>query len=135
MNFVDGTRICDFLYESYKVYDGENPLEGLPHAFKNNDDVETLEITLKDNITEITMILSYTVFYERDVITRSTRLFNNGTEAAVIEKLMSFNIDFKESDFEIMTLDGKWIRERHINIRKLKEGTVFYRLQKRSQQC
>ena len=125
MNFVDGTRICDFLYESYKVYDGENPLEGLPHAFKNNDDVETLEITLKDNITEITMILSYTVFYERDVITRSTRLFNNGTEAAVIEKLMSFNIDFKESDFEIMTLDGKWIRERHINIRKLKEGTVF----------
>lgn len=125
MIFADGTRICDFLYKSHRTYIGENSLDGLPNVFKNNDNVETLEIILDDKVTGVSLILSYTVYSERDVITRSSRIVNNGSEAVVIEKLMSFNLDFAESDFELMSLDGKWIKERHINIRKLTEGTFY----------
>lgn len=123
--FEDGSRVSDFRYQSNRIYEGENRIEGLPHAFKNNDDVETLEITLFDEVKDISMLLSYTVFYESDIITRSVKIINTGDSTVFIEKLMSFNIDFAESDFELMTLDGQWIRERHVNIQPLTEGTVY----------
>ncbi len=122
INFCNGTRVCDFIYKSHRIYEGENKLQQLPHAFRNNDNVETLELALKDEYTDLTLILSYTVYYERNVITRSSKLINNGDAPVSIEKLMSFNLDFSEADFELLTLDGKWISERNINTRKLSEG-------------
>ncbi|HAK46356.1 MAG TPA: alpha-galactosidase [Spirochaeta sp.] len=125
LTLADGSRICDFLYKSHKLYEGENKLEELPCAFMNHDDVETLEILLEDSVAGVELVLAYTVYAERDVITRSAKLINKSDKSVYVEKLMSFNIDFPESDFELISLDGKWIRERHINTRKLTEGSFF----------
>lgn len=120
--YADGTRVSDFTYTSHRVYDGHNSLDGLPHGFKNGDDVETLELCLSDKITGINAVLSYTVYVNSDIITRSVKIENKSESSVKIEKIMSFNLDFTESAFEMITLDGKWIRERHINSRKLTEG-------------
>ena len=120
--FSDGTRTCDFLYESHNVFAGEPVLDELPHAFMNKDDVETLEVKLKDKIAGAGLTLFYTVFAERDVITRSARIDNLGEDRFDVKRLMSFSLDFDDSDFELISLDGKWISERHINRRPLSEG-------------
>ena len=123
--FADGTRVCDFIFSSYRTYSGENTIEGLPHAVGYETDVETLEITMVDKVTDISLLLSYTVYSESNVISRSVKVVNLSEKPVRIEKIMSFNLDFYESDFELITLDGKWIRERHINRRKLSEGSFY----------
>ena len=114
-----------FLYQSYKTYKGKKELQGLPHAFQNGDRVESLEITLYDKIIDVYVVLVYSVFFDRDVITRSMKIINGKTDTIKIHKAMSFNIDFENSDYYLITLEGKWIREKHIQKQELKKG-VFY---------
>ena len=90
----DGSRTCDFKYKSHSVFEGEPQLEGLPHAFCNNDDVETLELVLDDSFAGVELTLSYTVYADRNVMTRSVRLSNTGKDDIVINRLMSFNLGF-----------------------------------------
>ncbi|MDC7226673.1 MAG: alpha-galactosidase [Spirochaetales bacterium] len=118
----DGSRTCDFIYKSHRSYKGENKLEGLPYVFQHGDDAESFELVLEDAVIGAELVLSYTVFYERDVIARSAKLINNSSSPLKLEKLMSFNLDFPEAEFELISLDGKWIRERRINRRSLSEG-------------
>ena len=47
---------------------------------------------------------------------------NKGSEKLVIERAMSTSMDFYDSDFEMVQLDGAWSRERHVNKRKLQNG-------------
>ena len=122
LSFKDGSTVSDFLYQSYKVYDGKRNLEGLPSSFANEDSVKTLEITLYDSIVNVSLVLSYSVFYEKDIITRHVKVINDSKEDVMINKIMSCNIDFQDSKFDLITLDGKWIKERHINKKQLSEG-------------
>lgn len=123
LTFEDGSSICDFLYHSHKVIDGKIKLEGLPQTFGN--DVETLEVTLYDEVVDVYAVLYYSVFYDADVITRSLKLLNGNKTKVQIDKLMSFNLDFSGSNYELITLGGKWIKEFQINRRKLNKGTFF----------
>jgi len=122
LSYKDGSTVSDFLYQSYDVYDGKRNLEGLPSSFANEDSAKTLEITLYDSIVNVSLVLSYSVFYEKDIITRHVKVINDSKEDVMINKIMSCNIDFQDSKFDLITLDGKWIKERHINKKQLSEG-------------
>lgn len=122
LTFEDGSTVSDFLYQSYEVYEGKRKLEGLPSSFANEDSVKTLEIILYDASVDVAILLSYSVFFEKDIITRSAKVMNKSKENITINKIMSCNVDFQDSKFDLITLDGKWIKERHINKRTLSEG-------------
>lgn len=50
--YKDDSRITKMKYTEHKIYDGKNALCGLPSTYaENNDSVQTLEITLLDEIT------------------------------------------------------------------------------------
>lgn len=123
--FDDQSRVSDFKYVSHQIIDEKARLKSLPHTFSNENKCKTLEIKLYDEVKDVYLILYYSVFYECDVITRSMKIVNGNKGTIVLEKAMSLNLDFSNSDFELLTLEGKWIRERHINIRKLNKG-VYY---------
>ncbi len=123
--FDDQSRVSDFNYVSHKIVDEKVRLKSLPHTFSNGSECKTLEITLFDDVKDVYLILYYSVFYECDVITRSMKIVNGCKGTIVLEKVMSLNLDFSHSDFELLTLEGKWIRERHINRRALNKG-VYY---------
>ena len=58
-----------FVYKSHKIIDGKPQLKGLPAVYANtNDKVQTLEITLEDEVIQTELILSYTIFEEYPVI-------------------------------------------------------------------
>ncbi|MDD3864846.1 MAG: alpha-galactosidase [Candidatus Izemoplasmatales bacterium] len=119
---ADGSRVTDFKYLSHEILSAKPHFEGLPETFDiNNDASETIKITVIDTIADITVDLFYTVFSNIDILTRRC-LIHNGKAPIMIEKAMSMNLDFPDHDFELLSLDGAWIRERHIHSRELTFG-------------
>lgn len=103
------TRLC---YEGHRIFSGKPQLAGLPATY--GDDCETLEITLTDSFSGVTAVLNYTVFPEKDVLTRSVRIENRGEAACNLEKVASFCLDLHQDGFEIIHLHGAWAKEHHI---------------------
>lgn len=119
----DGSTITEFRYVSHNIYKGKKSLNGLPATYVENDDeAMTLEVNLIDKITDVLMVLSYTIFENCDVITRNTLFVNKGKETVILNKASSLNVDLNDSNYEMLTLSGAWARERKIISRPLAQG-------------
>ena len=119
----NGTTVTDFRYYSHEIYNGKKALQGLPATYvENEDEAETLEITLKDELAGLRVILSYTVFENYDAITRSCKIINDSKEEVDVLRALSANVDFGHSDFDLIQLSGSWARERHIIRTSLRNG-------------
>lgn len=121
---------AEFFYFSHEIRKGKPKLEGLPASFGTEDEVETLRIICKDSILGLEVELMYSVFAETDVITRSVRLQNIGTETLYLDKVYSACLDMDNRDFEMISLFGSWGRERH-----MQRGSVRYGKQMVSSIC
>ena len=75
----DGSRIFVGKVLKHKIYDGKYQIHGMPslHAGEN-DTVQTLEIWLQDEVSRVTAVLCYSVFEEKNIITRTVRVENSG---------------------------------------------------------
>lgn len=110
--YADGSRITKMKYVSHKIYGGKPKLCGLPATYTESDtEADTLEITMRDDLTGLTLLYRYTAFNTLDVITRNVEVLNNGTDSVSINRIMSFCIDFAEHDFELIHTHGAWGRE------------------------
>ncbi len=112
--YKDGSRITELTYDSHKIYAGKPALEGLPATYVENDnEADTLELTLKDELTGVKIILSYSVFYELDAITRSVKIINGGSDTVNLLGVLSAVVDFNSKEYDFIHLPGHWARERH----------------------
>lgn len=119
----DGSRISDLRYLGYECYKGKKVLEGLPATYVNDmDEAETLEIYLKDNIIGLKVILKYTLFHKKDVITRSVEFINESDSNIILQRALSLSLDFRECDFEMISLYGAHNNEKNIARRRLISG-------------
>ena len=120
----DGTYVTDFIYDSHEIKDGI-VLSVLPTAQANGKSVQSLIISMKDHHAKLTLKLIYTVFYDVNVITRRTVLTNENSKEISIRKIMSMMMDLAESDYDLITFDGGWIKEAHKHTRFLSYGTYI----------
>jgi alpha-galactosidase len=121
----DGSRLTDFKVASHDILQGKFPLPGMPSTSPDGDEVvNTLRIVLSDDVARLDIELDYTVFEEADAIVRHIIVRNRGDAPVVIEKCLSACVDFPAGEYEFMTLDGAWIRERHVHERTLRPGIV-----------
>ncbi len=112
--YKNGSFITELLYDSHIIYKGKKMLSGLPTTYAENDDeADSLELTLKDELTGLKIVLSYSVFNDLDAITRSVKIINEGNDRARLESVLSAVIDFKDSEYDFIHLPGAWARERH----------------------
>ena len=119
----NGSRISDFKFQSYMIETGKPKLEGLPATYTEADsEAETLIIDLLDEVTGIRIQLLYTIFASGGSIARSSRIYNEGSEAVHLLQAMSLNLDLPDYDYEWVQLSGAWARERHVKIRRLEQG-------------
>lgn len=115
LEYEDGTTVTQLAYKDFVIYSGKPRLNGLPATYTNKDsEADTLEITLEDPYSGIVVVLCYTIYSERPIITRSARFVNHGNQLVKINKAMSATLDFLESNFEMIQLPGSWARERHL---------------------
>lgn len=119
-----GQRTANPIFKSYKIIKGKEEIEGLPSFNKNTDNVDTLQITLKDTISNFEILLFYSVFEKEDAITRRAVIRNTSDKPLKLLSAQSLSIDLPPQSLELITLDGAWARERHINRRALTGGTV-----------
>ena len=122
IEFADGSGVTEFRYQSHRIYDGKPRLSGLPATYTEKDtEAQTLELVLCDKLKNAEAVLLYSVF-ENGALTRSLRLKNNGQEPLKIKRIFSASVDFYEDDFESVTLQGSWARERHVDRSRLFYG-------------
>ena len=126
LQFKDGSTICDFRYQDYRIFDGKKALPGLPASYANEAQAETLELILVDEVAKLRLVLSYTIFKELAVLTRSARLENQGTQTVAIQRLASSNLDFYARELEVIDLHGAWGHERQIGRQAITQGIRIF---------
>lgn len=110
----DGNGISALTYEGYEIVKGKPRLIGLPATYGTENQVETLNVFLRDDLTGLKVTLQYSVFEALDVLTRSVLFENTGVQTLNIERAYSMSVDFyQDRNFELIHLPGSWARERH----------------------
>ena len=121
--YADGSRVCDLQYAGHRIFSGKEKLEGLPAVYvEEAKEADTLEITLRDPVKDLAVLVSFTVFNTIDVITRSVKVVNEGTDPVILEKVLSASVDFEAQAYDMIQLSGAWGRERHIERTPLRTG-------------
>ena len=164
----DGREGLELTYRAHRIYEGKKPLEGLPASWDSNPlssgtaaalgadtgteeshhTCSTLEIDLADPDLKILVTLSYSVFDDVDVITRSVRVTNEGGEPIQLTRILSASITRDiapcamdhngpgtaantaalgsaagTSGEQIITMTGAWAREHVINVEHVHMGS------------
>lgn len=120
--FQNGEKLSDFRYNSHHIYRGKKEITDLPASFGNKEIVTTIDISLKDDIAQMEMIISISTFDDYDVFTQHVKVQNFSKETVTIEKLLSLNLDFMRDDFDLCLLTGAWSRETHLQRHPLHRG-------------
>lgn len=105
----DGNSTQVFRYQGHKIVNDKPALEGLPSA--RGGQSLSLLVRLYDEIAEISLELCYTVYDHHDVIARSTKIINQGSQRVTISRAMSSCLDLPAADYDLLHLKGSWARE------------------------
>ena len=116
----DGTRSVDLRVTGWEVVDGKPGIPGLPATF--GDNAKTLLLHLKDELIGLTVTLSYTLFDDVAGVMRHTELHNASDADLYIERAYSLCLELPDSRYDLITLSGKWAREREMSRRPLVMG-------------
>lgn len=108
----DGSNALDLRYQGYFTKKGKYTILGLPSVYADDNESETLEIMLKDIISNITVILKYGVLENLDIITRSAVVLNSGKNPVTLTKAFSICLDIPYGNWEWMHFHGRHAMER-----------------------
>ena len=117
-----GDQTAALRYVGCRVMDGLYSIEGLPAVYGEENGNQSICITMQDPYSKLTVELWYGVMEELDIITRLTRLVNNGASALQIEKAVSLCLDFQFGEFDWITLNGRHAMERSVTRRRVAHG-------------
>ena len=118
----DGTSTSDFLYSTAEIKESSHRNETLPGSY---GETEALELKLKEKEYDLELVITYAVFEECDVITRSARLINNSAVPVVVKRLMSTQLDMYGTGLRFTMFHGHWAREMMKDDVVLKAGNII----------
>lgn len=121
---VQGRRINSLRYRSHEIVSGRAELSGLPYLNTGLDGVQSLVITLFDEVTDAEILLHYVVFPHCDLIARHAVISNPTAAPMQIRKADSLSLDLPRADMDFLSLQGGWCRERYPARRPICQGTV-----------
>lgn len=125
LKMPDGTYVTDFVYDSHVIQSSIVKSREVPTARATEHEAMSLIILMKDHHAKLDLQLIYTVFPDANTITRRVILTNQNTLELSIRKIMSLMLDLSESDYDLITFDGGWIKEAHKHSRQLTYGTYI----------
>ncbi len=115
-----GVRVGDFQYLCHEILDSKPALAGMP-SVKGG---QTLVVTLGDSLHKLEIKLYYTVYEELSAITRHAEITNRGSEEVILDRAYSFSLDLPDANWQMLSLHGAHLRERHIQRIHLHHGVV-----------
>ena len=122
IEYADGSRTSDFIFEKAEIRGGKAPLESLPSAYCDEkpeeadgsgraEGAQQLVLTLKERRGGLRLDLIYSVFPDSDVIVRSASLVNDGEQPVTVRRLMSAQLDLDDDGWVMTCFQGAWARE------------------------
>ena len=121
---ADGSDAADWRYVGYTTSKGKYAIPGMPALYGEEKDADTLIVELADKVTGLHAFLYYSVWEERDIITRCVKFVNQGTDAIVLTKAASMNLDLMSGDWELMHFHGRHNLERQMERVPLMRGKM-----------
>ena len=123
--FADGSQTIDLRYHSHEILSGKPALPGMPAVYVNdNEQAQTLVLTLKDKAKELYVKLFYTVIDGHDQIMRSVRILNKTGEVFFVDCAFSGILDIPEKDFDVISFYGKPNNERFVDRSPIRHGKL-----------
>lgn len=118
----NGSHVAHFIYQSHEISQGKPALAGLPQTHGAPQEIETLQIILRDEVAALKLVLNYSIFTDTSAIIRSSALKNDGLEPIVIHQLASQSLDFPNRPLDLIQLNGAWAKERQISREPVQTG-------------
>ena len=118
----NGSHVAHFIYQSHEISQGKPALAGLPQTHGAPQEIETLQIILRDEVAALELVLNYSIFTDTSAIIRSSALKNDGLEPIVIHQLASQSLDFPNRPLDLIQLNGAWAKERQISREPVQTG-------------
>lgn len=109
---ADGSIGCDPRYVSHQIKSGKYSLPGLPAVYAEDDEADTLEIVLMDEVSGTEVTLLYGVLPKYDIITKSALIKNTGQDKFYVLQA-SACLDFITGDFDVISFYGRHEMERN----------------------
>lgn len=110
----DGIDITNFLYVSHEILKNIPEDYPYPHVKFKDNEVEVLKITLKDEYREIYLDSYYVLSEKYSSLVRFVKLTNKEKESVRVKKISSMELDFFDSDYDILALKGTWGADREL---------------------
>lgn len=117
----DGSHVADLRLTGWEEERGKYTLDGLP-AFHGGEEARTLHLYLEDQSAGLVVKLSYGVFEDCDLITRSVEVYNQGNAPIRLRRCASLCLDLQRGDLDLITFDGRHAMERGLNRAPLRPG-------------
>lgn len=123
LRYHDGSSISDFKYLKHEITE-KKVFQEMPEAKAYKQEIESLIVTLRDDVMQVEVDLHYAVFMQADVIARRAVIRNTSSKAFVLERALSMNFDMHAKDYLVTSFDGAWIRERMLHRHHLVQGLL-----------
>ena len=124
VEYNNGMTTLDFVYNSHRIVKGKVQVKDLlaQSYTENSSEAVTLQVQLKEKKLPFVLQMNYTMFTECDVIARSCILTNGTTGNVTIRNMASLQLDLPDANWDIVSFDGAWARERDVTRRHLLPG-------------
>lgn len=117
-----GQKVNELIYKNHQTYKGKPVFAEMPQFEGDEQACETLEIALRDSAGCFEAVLYYSVYEKENAITRRCEIRNCSDMNLKIVNAASICLDIQSQDMEMMSLEGAWGRERHIERYPLHHG-------------
>lgn len=121
---ADGIRTLNFIFDSFEIKKGKEAFQSLPGSYDEAGQAEQLRVVLKDASRGLRLELFYWVYEDCNVITRATRLLNEGEAPVTVTRLASLLVDLDGDSYVARYFTGAWAREMRGNRTPLTGGKL-----------
>ena len=125
--YQDGSTVTKLTYQGHRIEAGKPKLSGLPATYVEDEkEADTLYVEYRDELTNLKLTKIYTVYNDRDIITSTVNIENNGIDTVELLRVMSMSFDILDGrNYDFIHLQGAWARERHIEKRPVLNGGQY----------
>ena len=114
-------ELTQFKLTSSEILHGAKEATGLPNPH-STEDAETLVLTLEDKVAALELKLYYTAYADCSTISTHAEVRNLSDKAVVINRALSTMLDVPASDYDVVTLQGAYAREKTVRRQKVEQG-------------
>jgi alpha-galactosidase len=120
---ADGSTALRLTYADHRIAAGKPPLPGLPNTYVDDPaEADTVEVDLIDAPSGVGVTLRYSIFRDQPALARSVTIRNGGDRPVRLATAMSLSLDLPDPGWDMTTLSGTGVRERHLVTRRLAHG-------------